>query len=977
MWRPIAVPLRVQRRLAGRCYIGTMNGPKTAEEFNDIMEKSGGHQYNAYKRLYETYGDMMVQRADSFGVDIVTLFHPKDIKAVMLKEGPFPRGLGQALLPFTKFYKENAPNGLNLGRIDGPPWKQVRKPMAKHMMNPRAARSYLPHIGRVLKDCSEHLPANATNLHDYMPKVTFEMICSILLDLQPGIVSGKASEFDENFVRTARKVFPMMADLMSPKEMQTFIEGKSPLWGPFEETMLEIMDMGGVYITNMKARLEADGAADNEALQTSYFAKLMNSESGLDEHQMNINFSNLIFAGVDTTSNVMQWTLYHLARNPEKQEKLREEAARVLGGGNVLLEHYKKMKYHKMVMKESYRLTPPVFGSARYLPDDFELNGHLIPKNTMIRLHPLPFLQSEEVWEDPDKFIPERWHSEDGMREAMGGIEGSGCPMGDVAKHPYLWIVPFGVGKRMCLGARLAEAEVVAMLARFVQDYHIELRPDSPVPVPVFKMGMIEPFPSPTYNFTPVSKAASVSSAAAPQTTPMESARVALKEMLGDRLSFNDSVIQNHSSIETGYNGWSPPEAVAFINDKAELSEVVKVCKHFKVPLVPYGAGTSVEGHIDCVEGGLMLDLSAMNGILEVNEMDMDCRVQAGVTREALNDYIRHSGLHFPVDPGANATIGGMCSTNASGTTTVRYGNMQANVLGLEAVMADGSVIHTGGRARKSSAGYDLTRLLLGSEGTLAIITEVQLKLHPQPEAVSAAVCAFSDLDRAVEAVTAVCSFARPARMELLDKVTMEALDGYQGQSFEVAPTVFFEFHGSTSAVGEEAEVLASICEEYGGSSFQSATKQEDRGKLWKARHDAFWAVKAKWPGKDIIATDVCVPVSRLADCIRETSEDIEGLKIHAAPIFGHVGDGNFHLLVVYDSEDAEDVERVKELEHRLIMRALGMGGTCTGEHGIGTGKSKYLEKEFGSTAVEAMRTIKTAMDPSNLLNPGKIIPSH
>ena len=213
--------------------------------------------------------------------------------------------------------------------------------------------------------------------------------------------------------------------------------------------------------------------------------------------------------------------------------------------------------------------------------------------------------------------------------------------------------------------------------------------------------------------------------------------------------------------------------------------------------------------------------------------------------------------------------------------------------------------------------------------------------------------------------------------MELLDKVTMEALDGYQGQSFEVAPTVFFEFHGSTSAVGEEAEVLASICEEYGGSSFQSATKQEDRGKLWKARHDAFWAVKAKWPGKDIIATDVCVPVSRLADCIRETSEDIEGLKIHAAPIFGHVGDGNFHLLVVYDSEDAEDVERVKELEHRLIMRALGMGGTCTGEHGIGTGKSKYLEKEFGSTAVEAMRTIKTAMDPSNLLNPGKIIPSH
>ena len=963
--------------------IHSMNGPKSAEEFNRIMEDSGGHQYKAYERLYEEYGDMMMQSKKDFGIDIVTLFHPNDIKTVMLKEGPLPKGLGQSLLPFTKFYKEQAPDGLNLGRIDGIDWKKVRKPMAKHMMNPKAGRSYLPHIGRVLADCSEHLPENAHDLGNYMPKVTFEMICSILLDLQPGIVSGKASEFDEHFVKTARNVFPMMAELMAPNEMQKFIEGKSEIWPTFEATMLEIMDMGSVYIENMKSRL-ANARPEDEALHTSYFARLMATDSSLNEHQMNINFSNLIFAGVDTTSNVMQWLMYHLARNPNVQQKLRDEAVRQLSGGNVGIKDYQFMKYHKMVMKESYRLTPPVFGSARYLPDDIEIRGHLIPAGTMIRLHPLPFLQSNEVWDRPDEFIPERWHEDDDLKEAMDN-EGGKCPHHEVSKHPYLWIVPFGVGKRMCLGARLAEAEVVAMLARFVQDYSFELSPNSPTPVPVFKMGMIEPSPSPQYIFTPIGakesfERHSISAAISPflssssETRPFEVAKKELQELLGDRLSLNESVINNHSSIEKGYVGWSPPDAVAFAETKEEVSAIVQVCHEHGVPVVPYGAGTSVEGHIDCVHGGLMLDLSAMNSILETNEMDMDVRVQAGVTREALNEHIRHSGLFFPVDPGANATIGGMVSTNASGTTTVRYGNMQQNVLGLEAVMSDGRIVRVGGRARKSSAGYDLTRLLIGSEGTLAVITEIQLKLHPQPEAVSAAVCSFDDLSQAVEAVTAVCSFARPARMELLDEVTMGALDGYQGQQFNVAPTVFFEFHGTTSAVEQEVEMLGNLVSDYGGSAFQSATRQEDRSKLWKARHDAFWAVKAKWPGKDLIATDVCVPVSRLAECIMETSKDIANIGILAAPIFGHVGDGNFHLLVLFDSGDDEDVAKVKLLEHRLVERAISMEGTCTGEHGIGTSKIKYLATEFGEVAVDVMKGIKKSFDPKNILNPGKVV---
>ena len=389
-----------------------------------------------------------------------------------------------------------------------------------------------------------------------------------------------------------------------------------------------------------------------------------------------------------------------------------------------------------------------------------------------------------------------------------------------------------------------------------------------------------------------------------------------------------------------------------------------------------YGTGTSVEGHIDCTRGGLLLDVSGMDAVLSVQEADMDATVQAGVTRESLNDNIRHSGLFFSVDPGANASIGGMVATNAAGTTTLRYGNMASNVLGLTAVLANGDVVRAGGRARKSSAGFDLTRLLIGSEGTLAVVTEVTVKLHPHPTAVSAAVCQFPSLSDAVEAAAATTYVATPARMELLDEVTMGCLDGYQGQSFDRAPCIFFEFHGATdAAVKADVEALRDIVEGYGGQGFEWATTTEDRTRLWKARHDAFWAVKAQWPGTDLLATDVCVPISRLAEIVEATAEDIRELDVIAAPLFGHVGDGNFHLLVVYKSDDAAQVAAVRDLEHRLVTRAIEMEGTCTGEHGIGTGKVQYLEQQLGKGAVGMMRTLKRALDPEAILNPDKVVP--
>ena len=369
-----------------------------------------------------------------------------------------------------------------------------------------------------------------------------------------------------------------------------------------------------------------------------------------------------------------------------------------------------------------------------------------------------------------------------------------------------------------------------------------------------------------------------------------------------------------------------------------------------------------------------MIDLSMMNNVLEVHEADMDAHVQAGVTREQLNEYIRYSGLFFPVDPGANASIGGMCATNASGTTTLRYGNMQANVLGLTAVSASGDIMRTGGRSRKSSAGYDLTKLLVGSEGTLAVITEIMVRLHPQPQHTAAAVCSLGSLSDAINACVDAMYVCQPARMELLDAATMSALDGFKGQSFAVKPTIFFEFHGSETQVAHDTEALRSIVEGYSCDHFESSDVQEERTRLWQARHDAFWAVKAKWPGKDILATDVCVPVSRLPEIIEETNDDIISTGLEAAPLFGHVGDGNFHLLICYESEDPDDVQRVRDIEHRLVMRAIRMGGTCTGEHGIGNSKMQYLQHEFGEGSISAMRSVKAALDPLSILNPGKII---
>ncbi len=449
-----------------------------------------------------------------------------------------------------------------------------------------------------------------------------------------------------------------------------------------------------------------------------------------------------------------------------------------------------------------------------------------------------------------------------------------------------------------------------------------------------------------------------------------------LREILSpSRLSFSAGVIDNHASLESGFYGWMPPDAVAFAESTEEVSAVLRCCHEHRIPVVPYGTGTSVEGHIDCTRGGLMLDVSGMNAILSTNEADMDATVQAGVTREHLNEQLRHSGLFFSVDPGANASIGGMVSTNASGTTTLRYGSMHANVLGLTAVMADGEIVCTGGRSRKSSAGYDLTRLLIGSEGTLAVVTEVTVKLHPHPTSVSAAVCQFDSLASAVDAATATTYVATPARMELLDAVTMQCLDGYQGQSFEHAPCIFFEFHGATEeAVVSDVDALRGIVEDYGGSGFEWATTPEDRTRLWRARHDAFWAVKAQWPGTDLLATDVCVPVSRLAEIIEATADDIEQLDVIAAPLFGHVGDGNFHLLVVFDSANQSQVDAVRQLEHKLVNRAIEMEGTCTGEHGIGTSKIQYLEPELGAGAVRMMQMIKASLDPRGILNPDKVV---
>jgi len=445
-----------------------------------------------------------------------------------------------------------------------------------------------------------------------------------------------------------------------------------------------------------------------------------------------------------------------------------------------------------------------------------------------------------------------------------------------------------------------------------------------------------------------------------------------LRKLLGDRLSTADAVRQQHGKDESFHEVHSP-DAVAFAESTEEVAAIVTACARHKTPVIAYGTGTSLEGHVQALHGGVCVDVSRMNEVLEVNNEDLDCRVQPGVTRKQLNSYLRDSGLFFPIDPGADASLGGMTATRASGTNAVRYGTMRENVLGLTVVLADGRIIKTGGRARKSSAGYDLTRLFVGSEGTLGVITQIQLRLYGIPEAISSAVCSFPTLGGAVMTVTRVIQMGIPvARIELLDEFQMDAINRYSNLSYPVQPTLFFEFHGSDNGVREQAELVGEISAEFGGSGFQWATKQEERNKLWQARHDAYYAAMALRPGCKGWATDVCVPISEMTRCLLETRKDIDESGL-LAPIVSHAGDGNFHLVFLVDTENAEEMARAGAVNDRMVARALAAGGTCTGEHGIGYGKIEKLKAEHGE-AVSVMRQIKSALDPDNIMNPGKIL---
>jgi D-lactate dehydrogenase (cytochrome) len=446
----------------------------------------------------------------------------------------------------------------------------------------------------------------------------------------------------------------------------------------------------------------------------------------------------------------------------------------------------------------------------------------------------------------------------------------------------------------------------------------------------------------------------------------------ALRGIVGERLKQSDAVRNLHGKDES-YHQSAPPDAVVFANSTEEISNIVKLCARHKVPVIPYGTGTSLEGHVAALNGGVCIDVSNMDQILEVNASDLDVRVQAGVTRKQLNTHLRDTGLFFPVDPGANASIGGMAATRASGTNAVRYGTMRENVLSLIVVMADGRVIKTSSRARKSAAGYDLTRLFVGSEGTLGVITEVTLRLYGIPEAKGSAVCSFDTLEGAVTSVIETIQLGVPvARMELLDDVQMDAINRYSNLNYPVKPTIFFEFHGSENGVAEQTKTVESITNDNGGSAFQWATREEDRTKLWQARHNAYYANLALRPGSKAMATDVCVPISKLAECILDTKADIEKYDL-LAPIVGHVGDGNFHLSMIFDPDDQVEIGKINALNDDMIKRAIAMGGTCTGEHGVGYGKVNFLEDELGD-AIGVLKTIKKSLDPDNIMNPGKIV---
>jgi len=452
----------------------------------------------------------------------------------------------------------------------------------------------------------------------------------------------------------------------------------------------------------------------------------------------------------------------------------------------------------------------------------------------------------------------------------------------------------------------------------------------------------------------------------------VKAAIAALAAKFGNRLVTSQAVREQHGNSLTWIPN-QPPDAVVFPQSAEDVQDAVRICVQHKVPMIPYGTGTSLEGHINAPHGGVSIDFRDMNRVLAVHAEDLDCVVEPGVTRKQLNEYLRDQGLFFPIDPGADASIGGMTATRASGTNAVRYGTMKDNVLALKVVLASGEIISTSRRAKKSSAGYDLTRLFVGSEGTLGVITEITVKLHGIPEAISGGICPFPSVEAACNATIATIQSGIPvARVELLDELQVKACNVYSKLGLPETPLLLLEFHGTDASVSEQSARFGEIAAELGGGPFKWTVNAEERTKLWQARHDAYWAVIGLRPGAKAFATDVCVPLSRLAECVTETQRDIVEHNM-IAPIVGHVGDGNFHTSVLVDMDDPAEVAAAKAFSERVAERALAMEGTCTGEHGVGQGKMKYLKAEHGA-ALETMRAIKQALDPKDLMNPGKIV---
>ncbi|HLA19918.1 MAG TPA: FAD-linked oxidase C-terminal domain-containing protein [Pseudolabrys sp.] len=446
-----------------------------------------------------------------------------------------------------------------------------------------------------------------------------------------------------------------------------------------------------------------------------------------------------------------------------------------------------------------------------------------------------------------------------------------------------------------------------------------------------------------------------------------------LTAAFGNRVVTSQAVREQHGNTLTWVPN-QPPDAVVYPQTTQDVQQIVRICAANRVPIIAFGTGTSLEGHINAPLGGVSIDFRDMNKMLAVHTEDLDCVVEPGVTRKALNEQLRDQGLFFPIDPGADASLGGMAATRCSGTNAVRYGTMKDNVLAMKVVLANGELMTTSRRAKKSSAGYDLTRLMVGSEGTLGVITELTLKLSGIPEAIASGVCPFPSVDAACKATILTIQSGIPiARIELLDALQIKAVNAYSKLTLPEVPTLFVEFHGTDAGVAEQSQRFGDIVADLGGGPFNWATKPEDRSRLWQARHDGYWAGRHLRPGASAFATDVCVPISRLAECVTATQREIAELKM-VAPILGHVGDGNFHLTLLVDMDDADEVKRAKLLMERLVELALSMDGTCTGEHGVGQGKMKYLLAEHGAAALAAMASIKRALDPQNIMNPGKIV---